>query len=319
VLDNITRALEAARMNRSRLLLALALLFASRALSAQETTDKWQRFLPHVHYFRPLVADLQEPRLGLALLETNLFKYAGAGRERPPFSVFDPQDSEFDVEVAAAIGGSVPLWQLKEWPGKGGIVASAQLGVFPRFRIEYPTRTHAGDDWYVGMPIEFAYDRWSGRVRIMHRSSHLGDELIEETGARRIEFGGEYADFLAAYRFADDVRVYGGATYNFRSYTELVLQQLGLDRHDYGQLQAGVDGTWYRWSGGHFGLTAGADWQAQQRTNWRSIFAFAAGPAWTANGRATRLLVRHYRGPSAMGEFFLTPEKFWSVEWVVDF
>ncbi|HEX6559790.1 MAG TPA: DUF1207 domain-containing protein [Longimicrobiales bacterium] len=306
-------------MIRTKLLAAVVVLVSSAPLHAQSDSTRWQRFLPHIHYFRPLVADLQEPRLGLALLQTNVFKYAGQGRERPAFSLPDPKDSEFDVEIAAAIGGSLPLWQFKEWPGKGGIVASAQLGVFPRFRIEYPTRIDAGEDWFVGMPIEVAYERWSGRFRIMHRSSHLGDELIEVTGAQRIEFGGEFADFLAAYRVADDLRVYGGATYNFRSYTEILpaLRVRGL--HDYGALQAGVDGTWYRWSGGHAGFTAGVDWQAQQRTNWRSIYAFAAGPALRSNGRATRLLVRHYRGPSAMGEFFMTPEKLWSIEWVVDF
>jgi len=290
--------------------LVIALLCA-RVANAQ---SHWDRFMPHVRYFTPLIADIQEPRMSLAMLVTDLFKRAPGGAERPAFSLPDPVDSEHDVEVAAGIGGSIPFWKFSDH-----VVAVAQLGVFPRFRIEYPTRTDIGEDWYVGMPFEFRSGKTSGRFRIMHRSSHLGDELIEETGARRIEFGGEYTDFLAAYRFADDVRVYAGATYNFRSYTEILpaLRVRGL--HDYAQVQAGVDGAWYRWGSGHFGVTAGADWQSQQRTNWRSIFAFAGGPAWRNNGEAMRLLVRHYRGPSSMGEFFMTPERFWAVEWVIDF
>ena len=275
-------------------MLVVAAVLAPAAAHAQLPASGWDRLLPHDHYFRPLIADVQEPRMSLGMLETDVFAHAPEGRERPPFTLPDPQDAASDVEVSAGIGGSIPLWWLKQWPGKGGLVG-------------------------VGMPIEFQYDRWSGRFRIMHRSSHLGDELIQISHAQRIEFGGEFADFIAAYRFADDARVYGGATYNFRSYTRWVPVMRRNNREDYGQLQAGVDGTWYKWADGHFGLIAGADWQAQQRTNWRSIVSVAAGPGIQTNGRATRLLVRYYHGPSSMGEFFLTPETFWTVEWVVDF
>jgi hypothetical protein len=260
-----------------------------------------------------------ETHLGLALMQTNVFERAAEGRERPEFTFPDPADAASDVEIAAAIGGSLPLWLLKEWPGKGGVVASAQLGVFARFRIEYPTREEVGTDWFIGMPIEVTYNRFEGRFRIMHRSSHIGDELVETTGAQRIEFGGEYADFIAAYHLADELRVYGGATYNFRSYTERLPALSVRGWHDYGQLQGGVDGGWYPWSSGHVGLVAGVDWQSAQRTNWRSAFAAAGGIAVRTQTRASRLLLRYFRGPSSLGEFFLTPETFWSLEWVVDF
>lgn len=259
--------------------------------------------------------------MALALVQTDLFKRALAGAERPPFTLPDPRDSEADTEVLAGIGGSIPLLYLKEWPGHGGMVASAQLGVFARFRMEYPTRTDAGQDWYIGVPFEFTYDKWTGRFRIMHRSSHLGDELIETSRytLQRVEFGGEFADFITAYHLKPEVRIYGGATYNFRSYTEYLPALRARGRHDYTALQAGVDGRLFRWSNGHVGLVGGIDWQAQERTNWRSIFALAGGVGIKAGDRASRVLARYYHGPSAMGEFFLTPETFWSVEWVVDF
>ena len=149
-------------------MLVVAAVFAPAAAHAQLPASGWDRLLPHDHYFRPLIADVQEPRMSLGMLETDVFAHAPEGRERPPFTLPDPQDAASDVEVSAGIGGSIPLWWLKQWPGKGGIVAAAQLGVFARFRIEYPTREDTGQDWYVGMPIEFQYDRWSGRFRIMH-------------------------------------------------------------------------------------------------------------------------------------------------------
>ena len=302
-------------------LVALAAVTAdANAQQAETRASKWDRVFPHVHYFEPLIADPMEPRMALALLQTNVFERAGEGRElRPPFSFPDPEDAASDVEIMAGMGGSVPLWLLADWKEKGGIVASAQFGVFARFRIEYPTREDTGQDWFVGMPIEVTYEKFSGRFRIMHRSSHIGDELVQTTGAERIEFGGEYADFIGSYRFADAIRVYGGATWNFRSYTRQLPALLFRDRDDAAQLQGGVDTGWYPWSGGRVGIVGGVDWQSQQRTNWRSQFAATGGLTVKSNQRATRVLARYFHGPSVMGEFFLTPETFWSLEWVVEF
>ena len=303
-------------MTKRALALLIPLLFATPA----HAQDFWQRFLPRVHYFQPLVADPLEPRMGIALIQTDVFERAGEGLEREPFGFPDPEDAAKDVNAAAAIGGSIPLLQLAHWPGKGGIVASAQLGVFSRFRIEYPSRDDVGQDWFVGMPFEIAYNKFSGRFRIMHRSSHIGDELVEVTGARRIEFGGEFADFIAAYKVLDDTRVYGGGTWNFRSYTEQLPALRARETHDYFELHAGVDRSWYEWSDGKTGLIGGIDWQSAQRTGWKSQFSVAGGfAARVPNGAGTKVLLRYFHGPSSMGEFFLTKETFWGLEWVVDF
>jgi len=303
-------------MNKVTVMVVIALLSTARLAAAQESG--WDRFLPHVHYFKPLIADPLEPRLGLALMQTDIFERAGEGAERFPFIFPDPEDAANDVQVAVVIGGSLPLWQFKHWPGKGGVVASAQAGVFARFRIEYPSRDEAATDWYVGMPIEITYNRFEGRVRVMHESSHIGDELIA-TGADRIEFGSEFVDFIAAYHPVDELRIYGGATWNFRSNTEIIPALRALGWHDRFDFQAGFDGGWYPWSGGHTGIVGGFDWQVAQRQNFHSSYAFAAGFAARTDTRATRLILRHSRGLSTMGEFFLTPEKFWSLEWVLDF
>jgi hypothetical protein len=301
-----------------RLLLAFTILLAAKPSHAQ-TRGFWDRFLPRIHYFEPLVADPLEPRMGIGLIQTNVFERAGQGLERPPFDFPDPDDSSSDVNAAAAIGGSIPLFLVAEWPGKGGIVASAQLGVFSRFRIEYPSRDDVGQDWFVGMPFEITYENFTGRFRIMHRSSHIGDELVETTGAERIEFGGEFADFLAGYRVTPEVRLYGGATWNFRSYTELLPALRARNMHDYFEVHGGVDAAWYGWSDGRTGLAAGVDWQSAQRTGWRSQFSLAGGVSARKAGQGMKLLLRYFHGPSSMGEFFMTKETFVGLEWVVEF
>ena len=299
--------------------LVLALALCANVASAQ-TPSNWDRFLPHVHYFRPLIADVNETRMGLGMMTTNVWKTAGEGRElRPQFVMPDPQDAAYDVEVPIGIGGSYPLYQLADWGEHGGMVAVAQLGVLARFRIEYPTREHTGDDYFVGMPIEWRYDKWSGRFGINHRSSHMGDEVHISTGAQRIEFGGEFFNAMFARQVGSEWRAYGGATWNFRSYTEQLPALRFRGWHDTGELHLGFDGGVHRWKNGHAGFVGGLDYQTYERTNWHPILAFAAGPEWRAHGSAMRLVLRHYRGLSSMGEFFLTPEKFTGIEWVVDF
>src|SRR5687768_5766049 len=132
---------------------ALVLLSIAAPVHAQGGID---RFLPHVRYFAPPIADPLEPRLGLGLLNTSLFRAAPEGRERiRPFFIPDPEDSRNDVDAVTSIGGTLPLWHASG-DGKNGVVIAAQGGVISRFRIEYPTREDVGQDWFVGMPIEFS-------------------------------------------------------------------------------------------------------------------------------------------------------------------
>ncbi|MGH7467000.1 MAG: DUF1207 domain-containing protein [Longimicrobiales bacterium] len=282
--------------------------------------DGIRRFLPLVHFFSPPVADPLEPRLSVGLLQTNLFRVAADGRERiRPFFIPDPEDAASDVDAVASIGGTLPIWLVSGRPDGDGVLVSFQGGVISRFRIEYPTREDVGQDWLVGMPIEMRNGKWSGRVRIMHRSSHLGDELVETTGAARIEVGGEFIDFLAAYSFRPHTRAYGGAAWTFRSYTDKTAVLLASQGNDRIALQAGAESASYPWVDGHLGWVAGIDWRRADRTDWDDSLALAAGLTVRSNGRVARFLLRYFTGASLLEQFFLTPENYWSIELGFDF
>ncbi|MGH7127424.1 MAG: DUF1207 domain-containing protein [Planctomycetaceae bacterium] len=266
--------------------------------------------LPPFRYFESPFADPIEPRMSIGLLTTDVL--ASQGGERDPFLLPDPDDADFDVQAAAAVGGTVPLLRLSHGP-HGGVIFSGQAGVFARFRIEYPSRDDLGQDWIVAGAFEMKHDNASGRVRISHRSSHLGDEFVQVTDAERIEFGGEALDALAAYTFPGIVRVYGGGSWIFRSYTEeQVLALVRIGRKDRFLVQLGADGEWRPW--GNLGFTGGLDWQTAERTGWKNALALAGGLSVDANGRSLSLVARWFDGVSSLGEFFLTPETFWSLE-----
>lgn len=287
---------------------------APESLRAQQPSA-WDRLLPDVTYFRPPVADPLEPRFGVGLLRTDLLSRQGG--ERPPFLLPDPEDAAHDLVAAVSLGLTFPIALLDSWEG-GGLALTGHTAVHSRFRIEYPSRDDLGQDWVVGGGLAARWDDVSGRLRIHHRSSHLGDEFMlatERAGARaeRIEFGGEAIEATAAYDYGNGVRVYGGGSWIFHSNTaaETVLALIGRD--DRYTVQLGADGEWFPWKAGHAGINAGVDWQAAQRTNWRGQFAAALG-VHARNAAMLGFTARFFTGPSTTGEFFLTRETWWSFE-----
>ena len=295
--------------------LAASAAFAAPAgVAAQDGHGFW---LPDFRHFRSPFADPLEPRMSIGLLATDVLSTQGP--ERPPFLITDQDDADFDVQAQAALGVTIPLVTLGTWED-GGVTLTGVAGVFSRFRIEYPSRDDLGQDWIVGGGIEAAWDALSTRVRISHRSSHLGDEFVQATGAQRIEFGGEAFDAMLGYAFPGIARVYGGGSWIFRSYTDKQVPiMVELGRRDRLLVQLGADGEWHPWDASPFGVVAGLDWQSAERTKWKSAFSAGAGVNVLANGRTLGLVLRFFDGASSLGEFFLSPEQFWSFELLAEF
>lgn len=69
-------------------------------------------------------------------------------------------------------------------------------------------------DYYVGVPITYAYERWAFRLRGYHISSHIGDEfLLNHPGFDRKNPSAEYFDFFISHDFTEEIRLYAGIGY----------------------------------------------------------------------------------------------------------
>src|SRR5690606_5167792 len=224
----------------------------------------------------------------------------------------DPEDAASDVVAAVSLGVIFPLIHVAE-SARGGVVMYADARVFSRFRLEYESRDDMGQDWFVGGGFELRQDAWSGRAAIIHRSSHLGDEFVEMTGAERIEFGSEQLDVTAAYDVDGIARLYAGASWIFRSYLGWEPQLVALGVRDRAVFQAGADNVWMLREDSPLALYAGLDVQVAERTEWDPGIAAAVGFG-VQSRRSMRLMARFYDGPSTMGEFFLTPERNFALE-----
>src|SRR5690606_23924267 len=221
-----------------------------------------------------------EPRMAGALIGTDLLSTASA-QERPHFEFPAGDDTSLDVQGLVALGTNLPVWRPVATP-RGGVLLGFQVGVHARFRLERPSRDEVGTDWIVALPLELAYRRWSARVRLLHRSAHLGDELAEKTGAERIEYSHEAVDALAAYRF-------GNASARW-----LALRGF----RDAASVQAGFEAALPVPADGGLAPLLALDWQRAQRTGWDDEVSAAVGVTTRAGGRAFSLLLRYFNGPS---------------------
>jgi hypothetical protein len=281
--------------------------------SASSLAAQGYVLLPETRYFRGPVADPFLTRFSVALQSTDLL--ASAPTERDPFVLPDPEDSRKDVVAAVGVGGIIPLIRLREF-SDGGVQLYADGKVFSRFRLEYASRDDMGQDWFIGGGLEARKGEWSGRAAITHRSSHIGDEFSEVTGAKRFEFGAEQLDVLSAIDVLPGARLYAGGTWIFRSYMSWTPRFSEIK--DRAIVQLGADGEWAPWRNEQVHVYAGVDFQAAERTDWQSGLAAAAGIG-LGGKRSFRLMARVYDGPSTMGEFFLTPERYYALELVTEF
>lgn len=305
-----------ARRARGALTLALAMTLtstwpASGQVEGQREAEGW--FSGH-HYFAAPLADPRDPRFGAALVYSDVLEAPGPPRERAPFT-FPRPDEAGVTQGQAAMGGTLPLWSRRL--ADGGISLSVQTGVWGRFRIGLPSKDLVATDWIVAAPFELRDGRFTSRFRLKHWSAHLGDELIRETGAQRIEFGEDGFDWLLGYDVLDRVRVYGGGMWIFHSNTEQEPVVIADVTDDFA-VQLGADTERFPWADGHVGYVFGVDYKAAQRTDWDGQISVIAGPSARIGEGSARVLARFFDGPSPLGEFFLTPERYWSIEVTFD-
>jgi hypothetical protein len=155
---------------------------------------------PDGDLFRPLLADPKEPRTTL------------------DYRVARPIDAESSSAEAASrvaslsVGGVLGIWAHKV-SACHGVQVSLVGGVFSQFNMDSSSRDLINSDFVIGTQLAMRTSRISGRVRLFHQSSHLGEDFIHQNPPiEDANFGFVAIDGMASFEGAR-WRAYGGGGY----------------------------------------------------------------------------------------------------------
>jgi uncharacterized protein DUF1207/BON domain-containing protein len=205
---------------------------------------------------------------------------------------------------------------LLRWP-RGHPGDGWQLGisgaVFAIFNLDTSSMDLLNSDYYVGFPVSYRSGGFSGRIRLFHQSSHLGDEFLlrpQDTQPvppeQRINLSYEAVELLGSYE-RDGGRIYAGGT------RILSIDPSGVGRS---RLQAGVElrGNPVHWRTSR--LIAGVDVEAWDETGWDRDWSVKAGLMFRSpygDARSTQLLLEYYNGHAPHGQFFQVEVEYYGI------
>lgn len=226
-----------------------------------------------------------------------------------------------NVAAAVSIGDEFPLyrWRNVLW-GKGDLQIGIQGCIWAVFNYQNVPRHDNNSscelintDYFLGIPLSYAYDRWSFRFRLYHISSHLGDELIVDHPVflhKRKNPSFEAIDLFTSYQFNRHLRGYFGPGVIIHSDTSFPMKTFYFE---YG-LELRIFGTkldYHRLYGTPFLAAHFTNWQVR---NWGMDSTFKLGyelSKMQGVGRKMRVYADYHTGYSYEGQFFKRPVDYW--------
>lgn len=274
-----------------------------KELSAEEATHRAQ------YVEQPRVNGIWFPQ------STVLFQPLVADPRQPTYSVALRLDDHVvgDVAAAVSLGDEFPIFRWKDiLPWHGDMQIGIDGGVWAVFNYtNIPHHNHetcelVNADYYVGIPVTYAFDRWAFRLRAYHISSHLGDEFLvnnPEYIKDRKNPSFEALDYFASYQFSPNFRFYGGLGWVFHSDDSFHLKpfyvEYGAEVRLFGQKLY-----YHRLYGTPFFAVDIQNWQQQ---HWNLNVTFKLGYELSklqGIGRKMRVYVDYHQGYSFEGQFF---------------
>ena len=245
--------------------------------------------LPGTQLFEPLRADPKEPRFFVSALKVN---------------------SAIQNTTIAAVGFGENFGIVRHGLNpKKGWQLGLSAAVFAQFDLESESSDLMNADYVIGVPVTWRNNDWSGRVRVYHQSSHLGDEFLLRVQPERVNLSFESIEVLVAHDFGE-LRAYGGGEYLFHREPPDLAE---------GLIHIGID--WRNnentFSFSHIGAArwvAGLDVKHWQQNEWATQVSAKVGLEFAplsninhdANNSTRRwsVLMEFYDGPSPYGQFY---------------
>lgn len=207
---------------------------------------------------------------------------------------------------SVGIGDSFGMFR---WGGTrigDGVQIGLAGSVFAQFDLATSSYDLLNADFIIGLPVTFRRGGFSGRARVYHQSSHLGDEfLLRGEHPERENLSYESGELILS-QDVGMLRLYGGGEYLFNREPDDLASTVahgGIELRpargvDFGRL-------------GTVRPLAALDVKASREQDWDPAWSVRAGldfgrPASAAGAVAGRwsLLGEYYSGPSPYGQFY---------------
>ena len=252
--------------------------------------------------FLPLVADPREP-----------YNYAA----------YRYGDKVVGKQAAAvALGDEFPMFRWRDvFPCHGDMQIGIQGGIWAVFN--YKGIPHRNDescelvntDYFFGIPLTYAFDKWSFRSKLYHISSHLGDELIVNDPSyvyNRANPSFEALEIMTSYQLSLHLRTYFGPGFILHSDQSFPMDtfyvKYGTELRLLGQKLY-----YHQLYGTPFLAIHLENWQVR---DWNLDLFLETGYELSklqGVGRKMRLFIQYHHGYSYEGQFFLEKTQYGEV------
>lgn len=210
--------------------------------------------------------------------------------------------------VDISLGDDFAIYRWLNVLGHGDIQAGIEAGIWSVFNLDPHPNIGGGTelvntDFYVGIPVSYARDKWSFRFRVFHISSHLGDEyMVNHPNVVRVNPSNEAIDFAASYQITDALRVY--------AFPGVIVHSDPTFRWQPMYIQYGTEvrflGTKFYYQKLYGTLFIAMHWRNFQQLNWNFDGTYVGGYEFSklqGIGRKLRFYIEYHHGYSLEGQF----------------
>jgi hypothetical protein len=261
--------------------------YPARCGVAGPTSDRGAYLpLPRGDVFCPLIADPKATRSFAAYQRGN--------------------ETDLATDIAAVgVADQFPFFRAFAGRAGNGLQLGVAGSVFAQFDLGSPSYDLLNADYLIALPLTFRAGPLSGRLRVYHQSSHLGDELLlRPNPPKRQNLSFESAEGLLSIDMSA-LRIYGGGeSFVRRDPANLpdLLWHGGAELRPRGTVSVGAIATIRLVAATDVKLVS--DTATRTGVSARAGFEFARPREGEVESRRWSLLAEYYNGPSPYGQFY---------------
>ncbi len=218
--------------------------------------------------------------------------------------------------IPISLGDDFPIYRWLDVLWHGDLQLGVEAGIWAVFDIDPRPNVDNGTalfntDYYLGIPITYALNKWAWRLRVYHISSHLGDEyLVNHPEVVRLNPSFEALDLFLSFQANDFLRVYGGIGWIIHSDNSFHMKHAYFE---YGGEVSflGSRSLYHKLYGNFFLATYWKHWQLH---HYEIDGTYLLGYEWSklqGIGRKIRLFFEYHHGFSWEGQFMRERTNYW--------